>query len=298
MEEQANLHDSPDDSGKGAIALLVERRYLSQQQPSGMLSVLRASGLPVRVIDPEADAYQFGEHAWLSGIDLMVCRGRSVALQLLVGWAESREIPCINRREAIAAVFNKAEMTASLSSAGISIPRTFLGPPHELANRLPIDAYPVVLKPVYGDNCRGLKIVRSDNEMADTNWPEPVALAQRFHATDGFDLKLYGIGRNVWAVRKPSCLAAALKESDSSETAAPAIPYPVPLTRDMETLARRCADLFGLELFGVDCIETPEGILVIEVNDFPNYSGVDGANETLAEYVIRAARPGKAGIRR
>ena len=66
----------------------------------------------------------------------------------------------------------------------------------------------------------------------------------------------------------------------------------------METLARRCADLFGLELFGVDCIETPEGILVIEVNDFPNYSGVDGANEKLAEYVIRAARPGKAGIRR
>jgi ribosomal protein S6--L-glutamate ligase len=288
--------DSSITSASDDVVLLVEGRYLSQQQPAGMLAALRARGHPIRVIDPEADAYLLGENNWLDGVKLVVCRGRSVALQFLIRWAESRNIPCINPREAIAAVFNKAEMSVALAAGGIPTPITFLGQLKDLANRIPEATYPLVLKPVYGDNCRGLRIVRSSVEMSRTNWPETLAIAQHFHPTEGYDLKLYGIGKEVWAVRKPSCLATALSDPTLPQGQAP--PHPVPLTQALETLALRCADLFGLELFGVDCIETPEGVYVIEVNDFPNYSGIPGVDEKLADYVLGRARQGKEGKRR
>jgi ribosomal protein S6--L-glutamate ligase len=58
----------------------------------------------------------------------------------------------------------------------------------------------------------------------------------------------------------------------------------------MVELAHSCGRLFGLELFGLDCIETHDGLRVIEVNEFPNYTLVPGANQKLAGYVVRRAR--------
>ena len=55
-------------------------------------------------------------------------------------------------------------------------------------------------------------------------------------------------------------------------------------------LALCCKRLFGLELFGLDCIRTPSGTVVIEVNDFPNYGSVPSASERLADFVMKRAR--------
>jgi ribosomal protein S6--L-glutamate ligase len=56
-------------------------------------------------------------------------------------------------------------------------------------------------------------------------------------------------------------------------------------------LARTCGRLFGLTVFGVDCLETSHGPVVIEVNDFPNFTAVPGADVLLARHVLAAARP-------
>jgi glutathione synthase/RimK-type ligase-like ATP-grasp enzyme len=58
-------------------------------------------------------------------------------------------------------------------------------------------------------------------------------------------------------------------------------------------LAVRCRRAFGLELYGIDCIQTPRGARVIEVNDYPNYTGVAGASDKLAAHVLRLCRNGK-----
>lgn len=63
----------------------------------------------------------------------------------------------------------------------------------------------------------------------------------------------------------------------------------IPITSELEELGRRCGKLFGLELYGVDCIETDDGPVVIEINDFPNYTGVPEADERLAEFVVGRA---------
>jgi glutathione synthase/RimK-type ligase-like ATP-grasp enzyme len=51
-------------------------------------------------------------------------------------------------------------------------------------------------------------------------------------------------------------------------------------------LASRCRRAFGLDLYGIDCIPTDDGPVVIEVNEFPNYTGVPQASERLADYVL------------
>jgi ribosomal protein S6--L-glutamate ligase len=269
------------------VGLVVENRYLSQQQPKGLISALQARGHQVMVIDPEAAAYRVGDDGWLDGMEVIVGRGRSVGLQYLLKWAEAKGKPTINPTEAIAAVLNKAEMTMALVAAGIPTPMAFLGSIPELMRSIPESCYPITLKPIFGDNCRGIFFADSPGDLLNMSGPDAVVLAQQFVANEGYDLKLYGIGKDVWAVRKPSCLAKTLpyhfttQEMKSSTL--------VSMADDMKSLALRCAEIFGLELYGVDCIETREGLQVIEVNDYPNYTGIPGVDEHLADYIIHRA---------
>jgi ribosomal protein S6--L-glutamate ligase len=266
------------------IGVVVEDRYLSQNQPSGIIAGLKEQGHQVRVIDPQKAAYDLIDDGWMRGFDLIVGRGRSYGLMCLLEWAELRGIPTINRKSAIAAVFNKADMAVTLAANSVRTPRTFLGNTQRLGQEVANEFYPLILKPIFGDNSQGLLVVNSPEEMARVEWREPVALAQTYLPTEsGLDLKLYGIGDRVWAVRKASPFN---KPKEGNKAASPGV---VPLTPALEELGRKCGQIFRLELYGVDCIETADGPLVIEINDYPNYTGVPGANEELARYAISRA---------
>ncbi|TMQ63393.1 MAG: hypothetical protein E6K78_10595, partial [Candidatus Eisenbacteria bacterium] len=188
------------------IGILVEERYLCQTQPSGLAEALRGHGHAVRVIDPQAASYQVGDDRWLDGMDMLVARGRSWELLCLLSWAEARGVPTINNRSAIAAVHNKAEMGVTLETARVPAPRTFLGPQRTLASRLLLSGagFPIVVKPLFGDSSRGVRLVRDETELRGLEWPEPVMLAQELVQGDGYDRKVYGIGEEVWVVKKPS----------------------------------------------------------------------------------------------
>jgi ribosomal protein S6--L-glutamate ligase len=264
------------------VAVLAERRYLPQTQPAGMISVLEKSGHDVLVIDPEDTAIEPDDYNWMRSVDVAVARGRSWSVLYLLQWLESMGVATINRRAAIAAVHNKAEMTVALAAAGIPRPRTFLGSPQQIAKCLTAPDFPVIVKPIFGDNCQGLEIVSSRAQLAALDWPEPLAIIQKFFPGLESDLKLYCIGDEVWAVRKPS----PLLEKCSGGLAAKA--QLVPLMPAWRTLAQMCRNAFGLDLFGVDCIETGEGTLVLEVNEFPNYTAVPDADEKLSQYIVAA----------
>ena len=149
------------------IAVLAERRYLSQAQPTGLVAALRARGHYVTLLDPQAACYQLGDDRWLSGLDLVVARGRSWELLCLLSWAETRGIPTLNARSSIAAAHNKAEMGVALAAARVPMPRTFLGPVKLLAAsiRLSGGSFPIVLKPMFGDNGVGVRMVRDEADI-------------------------------------------------------------------------------------------------------------------------------------
>jgi ribosomal protein S6--L-glutamate ligase len=268
------------------IGVLVERRYLAQAQPAGLCSALRARGHCVTLIDPQATAFAMDDD-WLDGLDLIVVRGRSLLLFGMLAWAEARGMRTINCRTAIAAVHNKAEMSIALTAARVPTPRTFFGPLRHLASRVPKACYPLILKPVFGDNCQGLRLVHNPDELTMLESPDLVVLAQNFVPSNGYDLKLYGIGDAIWAVRKPSPFKKSGKRSSNNGHDSQAELLPV--TPALRELGHRCRELFGLELYGVDCIQTSAGPVVIEVNEFPNYTGVPDADQRLADYLQQCA---------
>lgn len=261
------------------VVVLVERRYLRQRQPAGLCAALGELGLDVEVLDPEQNAYRAGDDRWLEGVGAIVPRGRSHPLLHLLGWAEWAGVPVLHRRSVVEGVRDKAAMALALERGGVPTPATYFGRPSRLAEVLSPADFPLLLKPVFGDNSTGLTLVARPSDLAALSWPDPLALAQRWVDGGHVDLKLYGAGDDVWAVRRRSPLAPVGGGGEAAEL--------VPVTPALAEIARRCRALFGLELYGVDCLETQDGPLVVEVNEFPNYVGVPEVDGALARLVGR-----------
>ncbi len=224
------------------IGVLVERRYLEQFQPAGLITAIRELGHIVTVVDPDNALDEAGESAFMDVFDLVVVRGRSLNVLCMTAVAETAGLRTVNRLSAIRGVLNKAQMGLKLTANRIPTPPTYFDTIQCLAEHVP--SYPLVLKPVFGDNARGLKVVQTVEELLQLEWEEPMVLAQQYIPSDGYDLKLYAIGDAIWAVRKPSPLAD-LQQGKAE---------PVPISQELVALGRQCGELFGLELYGVDCI--------------------------------------------
>ncbi|MFL5417267.1 MAG: RimK family alpha-L-glutamate ligase [Myxococcales bacterium] len=255
------------------IAIAAELRYFTHRQPAALGLALLAAGHEAEFLDPTS-------RAPLPDLDLLVVRGRSPEIFALLERAEAKGIRTTNRRAAIAAVVDKSSMGRALESAGIPTPRTRVGSFAAVARDSRPEDFPMVVKPVFGDNARGVRIVASREELLSLEWKEPEVIAQPYLPSDGFDLKLYVAGEEVRAVKKPSPLATGMNVAA----------LPVTVTPELRALALRCGVIFGLDLFGVDCIETPGGPVVIEVNDFPNYSGLGEMDGFLARFILDRAR--------
>jgi ribosomal protein S6--L-glutamate ligase len=273
-----------------SVAVLTERRYLSQRQPPGLVGALQAAGHRVELL--EAGAPATARRLGARPPDVLVARGRSDDLLRLLEVAEAAGVAVVDPACSVRAVRDKAAMARRLRRASLPVPLTCRATTAELA-ALPDDAFPLVLKPRFGDNGRGIRLLRDRGALAGAGLDgagrsaDGELLAQSFVPGDGRDLKLYGVAREVFAVRRPP--SVALLEDRPPVSSAVEL---VPVTAALRALARRCAKVFGLGLYGVDCVETQAGPVVIEVNDFPNFTGVPDADVLLAAHVTRAALGG------
>jgi ribosomal protein S6--L-glutamate ligase len=258
----------------GRIGVAVEDRYRTQPQPAGMIAALASFG--------DVELVEVRETTDLAGCDVLVARGRSAVIIGLLGAAEALGVRTINTAGAVRGVLDKIVMHNQLVAAGVAVPETWTGPFSVLRRHLGGQRDPLVVKPVFGDNCRDVTVVADGDALQEMVWNEPRAIVQRHLPNDRFDVKLYGIGDDVWVVRKPSPL---YRDSTGS---APSASSTLVATTEHVALAHRCRDAFGLDLYGVDCIATDDGLVVIEVNDFPNYTGIVDADEHLARFAVAA----------
>src|SRR5688572_25737103 len=111
--------------------IVMESRYRSQAQPSGLIRSFKEQGFQVTIIDSRKarkKLYQDTQHRTLA-----VIRGRSRELLALVSQLEARGVQTINRSDAIRSVLNKASMGVALQKAGVPTPATFYEPAQVLA---------------------------------------------------------------------------------------------------------------------------------------------------------------------
>ncbi|HEY2031270.1 MAG TPA: hypothetical protein VGH20_18895 [Myxococcales bacterium] len=256
------------------IAVLADARRIGDRQPAGLRAALMRAGHAALLLD--ADDAKGGA---LDTVDLIIARGRSAAVLALLARAEGMGIRTVNRCAAIALVRDRAAALRTLHNSGVPTPGSSAGSIESISRAFGAHEYPIVVKPLYAEDRAMLRLVHTRDELLALPWPKVPAVAQRFVPSNGFDLKLYVIGADVYAMREPSALTSA-PGSRSHE---------VSVSPPLRALARRCGLAFGLELFSVTCVELTAGPVAIAVDDFPDYAGIASADERLARFAIDRA---------
>ena len=263
--------------------VLTDSRYLDQRMPSALAEELRRSSSEVTLLCADRLVTEVARGPLgLDGLgpgDVVVPRTRHPLGLTILSAAELTGAHCFNNWTVVQGVRDKARAALVLAQAGVAMPPTYLAESPIALSCLTSEAWPLLLKPTYGDNATGIVFVRDAEELADVRWSDGLVLAQRYVDVAGVDIKLYGAGDHVWAVRRSSPLL------DSSAFVSAVT---LPVTAELRSLAYACRDAFGLDFYGVDVLPSPTGPLVVDVNDFPNYTGVPEAPGVLAE-VIRCA---------
>jgi ribosomal protein S6--L-glutamate ligase len=261
--------------------------------PGAVVRLLRAEHVDTDVIctaggrfDPQRGVFRAadGVEVDLNGYDGIVARGRDSLGLAMLCYADAAGLLAINTHSATQRVRNKAHMAIELERAGVPAAPTVLAADIAALAELGKEWFPLVLKATFGDNSQGLRVVRRPDDLWDTHWGDDFVLAQHYLPNEGFDLKLYVCGEHVFAARKPSPF-------NGNRGAAG---QPARADEHMVDLALRCGRVFGLEIYGVDTIETDAGLAVIEVNEFPNFTGVPDAARRIADHVL-ARIAGRAG---
>jgi ribosomal protein S6--L-glutamate ligase len=275
-----------DDDEPVTVALVAEERHIGNQALVDAQAEWLARGCKVDVVIPDATRL-YDVPVETPPWSVVVSRGRHLAGLGLLAAAAALGVPAVNDPRAIELVRNKIGMQAVLAHHDIPLPRTWFAGDPAIFGQLPRDLFPLVVKPYDGDGARGLALL---NEPGDVKLLAPITgrrslyLAQEYLPTDGFDLKLYGIGSKVWAVRKPS--PVNLSSPGPAEASPAGDAELVDIDRELADIALTCGRACQLELWGVDVAMTPRGPFVIEVNDFPTYSAVPGAGAAIAEHVL------------
>jgi RimK family alpha-L-glutamate ligase len=192
-----------------------------------------------------------------------------------------------------------------LAHAGIPTPATWAVESPTIAAaivRREIGAGPLVLKPLFGSQGRGLRLIRSERDLPDPEAVKGVYYLQRYVGVerDGFrDFRLLVSGGRL--------VTAMMRHSTSWITNIKRGGRPVAAVVDaqMKALGLDAAAAVGADFAGVDIVHDADGRpTVLEVNSMPAWSGlqkVTSANiaavlavDLIAALGVRVAR-GAAG---
>ncbi|MEM1508115.1 MAG: lysine biosynthesis protein LysX [Candidatus Bathyarchaeia archaeon] len=190
---------------------------------------------------------------------------------------------------------NKLFTIIALSKLGIHVPRTLVAFTNEGAVKaLEELGYPAVLKPVVGSWGRLVALVK-DKESAQAlieareemqNSLMQIYYLQEYIKRPPRDIRVLTVGDEV--------IAAAYRypaEGDwRTNVARGGRMEPCRLTDDLAEIALKASRAVGGGVLAVDCMESPNGIVVHEVNNTPEFKGLYSATKAdIPEKIIRYA---------
>ncbi len=195
------------------------------------------------------------------------------ALRMFERWG----IPTINPASAAAICDDKAEMSAVLGLAGIPTPRTLVAFSADGALEAAEDlGYPVVVKPAGGSWGR-LLAKASTAEALETIVGEKQQLGGPQHSVVYLQQYVEKPGRDIRVlVVNDDVIAASYRTSEHwiTNVARGAVSTRCEITPEIAGLALAATNALGVSVAGVDLIETPDGLQVIEVNSGVEFKGL------------------------
>ncbi|MDQ2078744.1 RimK family alpha-L-glutamate ligase [Xanthobacteraceae bacterium Astr-EGSB] len=245
-------------AGVKALPMRLENCRFETLAPSGLILDGFGESLPDAVLART-----------LSGGSFEVVTRRLGILHALTGLG----VPVLNNARAIERCVDKSTTSFLLARAGIPTPATWVMEKAAEARAIvtaEVGSGPLVLKPLFGSQGRGLLLIRTADDLPETP-PGGVYYLQRFVAVerDGFhDFRLFISGGRV--------LAAMMRHSGHWITNVKRGGRPVAVVADavMKRMAVAAAAAVGADFAGVDIIQGADGPTVLEVNSMPAWSGL------------------------
>ena len=210
--------------------------------------------------------------------DLYLLKSYTELSLSLAGALDARGASLINPFAGCVAARNKIVCYQVLRVAGVPVPQSWVTSDFSLLKPL-LQQFPLIVKPNMGWRGEGVTLVRTEKNLENLRVPSGPVLIQEYIRNNGEDLRLYIAGDQVFGIRKRF-----------SETSFSIPGEPVAVSSEVREIALRCGRAFGMQLYGLDIIEGPDGPRVVDVNYFPGFKGVPGAALAVADCIERFAR--------
>ncbi|WP_030714854.1 ATP-grasp domain-containing protein [Streptomyces sp. NRRL F-2580] len=268
------------------LCFLVEEHYRHDGMPNEVIGQLTAWGHRVDVVRPGGSLLRMSEAVDTGSHDAWVLKTVSGGPGLtLLEAAAAAGMTTVNDARSIRGVRDKALAAAIGRGSGLPLPTTYAVACPELLREVPAAEYPLVVKPADGSSGRAVRLVSSPEQL-ETMLPvlagEGMLIAQPYVPNSGTDIKVYGVGGELFATERCSPLHPDPSVRERR----------VPLSAEVAAIAAQVGAVYGLDLYGVDVLLGPDGPVVVDVNDFPSFRQVPDAAARVARAVLELARTG------
>ncbi len=264
------------------FCFIIETQYKHQLMPMAVAQQLIDWGHSVDLLEPETtitSLTKFTKVHYDAYVLKTVSDGPGLSILEAV---EAIGFPTINNSRAIRLVRDKAITAVYVQNHGLPTPHTYFVAQPELLKQIPEDDYPLVIKPTNGSSCRDIFRVDRRADLEKLQIAQARArflLAQQYIENNGFDIKLYVVGTEVFAVAKRSPLHPEVEVKKRI----------IPVSAELRKLALKVGEIFGLDIYGLDVVETSSGLMVVDINDFPSFGHVPHAISLVASHIERIA---------
>jgi ribosomal protein S6--L-glutamate ligase len=219
---------------------------------------------------------------------------------------EAMGVPLVNSASAIAQSRDKLRCLQMLAAHGVNIPRTVLARGAADVDMLleQVGGLPAILKLIQGTQGVGVMIAHSRAEVESflsTLWDlgQEILLQEFIAESKGRDVRALVVGERVVGAMRREAIAGEFRSNIHRGASG----VPIELDADYSAAAVRAARVIGLDVAGVDLLESAEGPKVVELNSSPGFeglekaTGLDIAGAVVAYAGLVAARsqqPGRA----
>ncbi|MDX3924551.1 MAG: RimK family alpha-L-glutamate ligase [Shinella sp.] len=187
------------------------------------------------------------------------------------------DVPVWNSAKAIERCVDKSMTTFLLAQAGVPTPDTFAL--EGLANAQAVVTGelrdgPLVLKPLFGSQGRGIRLIRSVEDLPDPGEMDDTYYLQRYVARAGppfRDYRIFVCNGEILGMMERSAEGWITNIARGAKAA----PVTGPVRQKLEELALASSSAIGTDFSGIDIVQGPDGnFLVLEVNSMPAWAGL------------------------
>ncbi len=221
--------------------------------------------------------------------DLYLLKSHAPQALDIAYYLEQRGARVVNNWAATVACQDRVLMTQRMNEVGLPWPHTWSFPSlgellgqNELLSTLP---FPLVIKSRYSHRYDLVDTVHNagDLQALASQWSQESVILQEFMANDGWDTKLWVIDQQIFAAHRRTPLDPNASKENSPLTAEELLDAWVRITREI-------GRVFNLRLYGVDMLVTEHGPIIVDVNSFPGFRGVQGAEGAIVTLVEQSVR--------